>query len=305
VRRVARLLIRLYPGNWRERYGEEFEALIEDSPTSAGGLFDLLKGAIRMQMAVPSLPVLALVLSSVGVLAGLGISYLVTPSYVSTATLRFTQVQISPRAEVRPNLHEHMQACQQDVLSRTSLSWVIQDPRLDLYKNERARIPLEDVIEEMRHDVQVLPVAAESSSPVSLLFGIRFSYRDPEKAQKTVQTLLTRFQESNLFRQRDAMEAKRVRSLDQVDRMEARIAALEKRLGISSAPAASEDSRALARAIGFQLEVLDPPSMPQRPVFPNRIAFVATGLGAGLGLAGMVAVFRRRPPPIPFPAQPV
>jgi hypothetical protein len=305
VRRVGRLLIRFYPGNGRERYGEEFEALIEDSPASAGGLFDLLKGAVRMQMAVPSLPVLALVLSSVGVLAGLGISYLVTPSYVSTAALRFTPVRIGPGAEVHPNVHEHMQACQQEVLSRTSLSWIIQDPRLDLYKEERARIPLEDVIEEMRHDVQVLPGAAEDSSRAFLLFNIRFSYRDPEKARNTVQTLLTRFQEANLFRQRDAMEATRRRSLDQVDRMEARIAALEKRLGISAAPAVSEDSRAVSRAIGFQLEVLDPPSMPERPVYPNRIAFVATGLGAGLGLAGVIAVFRRRPPPIPFPVQPV
>ena len=34
MKRVALLLIRLYPANWRARYGEEFKALLEES--SAG-----------------------------------------------------------------------------------------------------------------------------------------------------------------------------------------------------------------------------------------------------------------------------
>ncbi|HXI42443.1 MAG TPA: hypothetical protein VNH83_20840 [Bryobacteraceae bacterium] len=43
-----------------------------------------------------------------------------------------------------------------------------------------------------------------------------------------------------------------------------------------------------------QLEVLDKPSMPQRPVRPNRAGITSLGLGAGI-LMGVLAVLVRRP----------
>jgi hypothetical protein len=70
MRRIPRALIRLYPANWRDRYGDEFEALLEDGPPNVFGLFDLLKGALKMQLNVPAFPKLAVVLSIVGLLGG-------------------------------------------------------------------------------------------------------------------------------------------------------------------------------------------------------------------------------------------
>lgn len=52
-----RWLLRLYPRAWRERYGDEFLALIEDAGLSARQLCDLLGGALdaRLRPQVPAL----------------------------------------------------------------------------------------------------------------------------------------------------------------------------------------------------------------------------------------------------------
>jgi hypothetical protein len=40
---------------------------------------------------------------------------------------------------------------------------------------------------------------------------------------------------------------------------------------------------------GERFRIVDPPSYPQRPEFPNRLKFCGTGLGIGLGLGLLVA----------------
>lgn len=42
-----------------------------------------------------------------------------------------------------------------EILSRTSLSELIQRPSMDLYRKERLRTPMEDVIEGMRRDIKI------------------------------------------------------------------------------------------------------------------------------------------------------
>lgn len=52
MKRLVYLAIRLYPRKWRDRYGSELDALIEDSrQTGLAGLLDILKGAITMRIA--------------------------------------------------------------------------------------------------------------------------------------------------------------------------------------------------------------------------------------------------------------
>ena len=38
--------LRLYPRAWRERYGDEMLALLEEHPAALGDLFDLIRGAL-------------------------------------------------------------------------------------------------------------------------------------------------------------------------------------------------------------------------------------------------------------------
>jgi uncharacterized protein involved in exopolysaccharide biosynthesis len=40
--------------------------------------------------------------------------------------------------------------------------------------------------------------------------------------------------------------------------------------------------------------VLDPASLPEKPVFPNRASFAAAGSGAGILLALAATIYKRR-----------
>ena len=287
----TRLVTRLYPTAWRRRYGDEFEALLEDRPPTLSSVFDLMKGATKMHLSVPSFPKLALLLSVAGLLTGLGISYLVTPTYVSEATMTLIQTPGSAPADLRPILAE----MEQEILSRTSLFSLMTDQRLDLYRNERARQPIEDVIATMRRDLEI-----GLTGPGSV-FHIRFAYSDRAKAHDTVQTLVTRFQESNLTRERTESNMKRYWSQDQPGGIEARLAAIEKRLGIPS-PASAPDTFNPFSPNRTTMWVIDPPSQPINPIWPDHPRFMYIGFGAGFIAALIVTAFRRRAQPaIPFP----
>jgi hypothetical protein len=77
-------LLRLYPPEWRARYGEEFEALLEEQQTSLGMVLDVLLGALdahlergrggsTMATRMRTLPALAISLGSLlWVISGLG-----------------------------------------------------------------------------------------------------------------------------------------------------------------------------------------------------------------------------------------
>lgn len=135
-----------------------------------------------------------------GLVVSTVVAFLVQNTYVSQATLEITPQQISDsivKTTINQQLTERISEMQQEILSRTSLSSMITDPRLDLYKEERASQPLEDVIENMRNQIHITVDAVPGERRASA-FSISFAYRDRTKAHDTVQTLITKFQEANL-----------------------------------------------------------------------------------------------------------
>jgi len=48
--RLMRLALRLYPRSWRQRYGAELEALIEDSQPGWRGAIDIARGGVAMRL---------------------------------------------------------------------------------------------------------------------------------------------------------------------------------------------------------------------------------------------------------------
>jgi len=129
--------------------------------------------------------------------------------FVSVATMRITPSQISDTivaSTINQQLTGRIEQMQQDILSRASLSAIITDPRLDLYKPDRASKPIEDVIEMMKtRDIRItieeVPGGLVERRAASA-FKITFAYSDPHKAQQVVQTLVTKFQDSNAVSQR-------------------------------------------------------------------------------------------------------
>lgn len=142
-----------------------------------------------------------------GVVIAIVVAFVLPNTYVSQAEMQITPAQISSNivaSTLNQQLTERIMQMENEILSRTSLSGIIQDPRLDLYKADRDSKPLEDVIETMRtRDIHIgiVSLPGEASRKASA-FTISFSYPDRLKAQQTVQALITKFQDANQTSQR-------------------------------------------------------------------------------------------------------
>ena len=93
MNRLFRLAVRLYPSWWRQRYGAEFEALLEDVKPGWRELFDVITGAFTMQLKTPgTIPV---VCALAGAVVG-GIIAIRTPEvFASSATIRLNARNIA------------------------------------------------------------------------------------------------------------------------------------------------------------------------------------------------------------------
>lgn len=132
----------------------------------------------------------AVVISVVG-------AFLWPNTYVSSAVIKVQPQQI-PEAYVQSNVNQLMSdriaSMAQSVLSRAILTSIIQS--LDLYPRDRNRLPMEDVIDKMRKDIQignVLSYGAQNASKIVPAFQIQFAYTDRYKAQKVVSEISTKF----------------------------------------------------------------------------------------------------------------
>lgn len=138
-----------------------------------------------------------------GVVVAVVIAFLWPDTYVSSAVMRITPPQVPERlvpSATNVQMADRLQQMQQDILSRPSLSELIQRPGLDLYRDDRARKPMEDVIEHMRRgiSINVLEVGSSRDRRGASAFRIAFSYPDRYKAQAVVRELVTKFTEQNV-----------------------------------------------------------------------------------------------------------
>jgi uncharacterized protein involved in exopolysaccharide biosynthesis len=136
-----------------------------------------------------------------GIVASICIAFMLPNEYTSKATMQITPAAISDsmvQSTINTQLNERVMQMQQTILSRTELSLIIQDPKLNLYREELKTKPLEDVIDAMRKDVSINIVALPGAlSKRASAFEISFNYYDRYKAMQTVQTLMTKFDDLN------------------------------------------------------------------------------------------------------------
>jgi capsular polysaccharide biosynthesis protein len=256
MRRWILLAARLYPRAWRERYGEEFQALLEDVKPGWRELADVIGGALKMQIAKGITPLKTMAaLAVAGMIVAAVASFAVPRRYVSSAVVRIAAQADAP---------QRIDAIRMDVLSRGNLAALICKPSWDLYSEERQRAPLEDAIEQMQRDIQIRPVAAPSPNGAQAL-GVFFTYPDKEKAQAVVRELATEVVSYNAAVNRNRGEVWQ--------------------RAWPSVPLPP----------GHGLEILSVAYLPQKPVSPNRFEFVACGLGAGLVPGLLTALVMRWP----------
>src|SRR3954466_8168822 len=80
-----------------------------------------------------------------GLVVAVVVAFLWKDTYVSTAVMRITPQTISSAlvpTVVNMQMQQRLQQMQQEILSRSSLTELIQRPSLDLYRTERQRYPL-------------------------------------------------------------------------------------------------------------------------------------------------------------------
>jgi polysaccharide chain length determinant protein (PEP-CTERM system associated) len=92
------------------------------------------------------------------------------------------------RATVTTEIGDRLRSIREQILTRTRLELIIRD--LDLYRSERARMPMEDVVERMRRDVVVEIVKGET-------FRVAYISDDPRKAMGVAERLASEFTNEN------------------------------------------------------------------------------------------------------------
>ncbi|MGE3507413.1 MAG: GNVR domain-containing protein [Vicinamibacterales bacterium] len=98
------------------------------------------------------------------------------------------------RSTVTIRTEDRLDVVTQQVTSRTQLEQMIRD--FDLYPRERARLPMESVVERMRSDIAIELVRTARNEPVDA-FHVRFTYGDPDVATRVTQRLGTLYIDRN------------------------------------------------------------------------------------------------------------
>jgi hypothetical protein len=136
-------------------------------------------------------------------------------------------------------------------LSRANLSEIIQRPSLQLYKKERARVPMNEVVENMRKDIRIAPRGDG-------VVEVAFAYPDRAKAQATTAALVNRL----------AISMTSIRQNS---------ASLWQRAWPNDPPPA-----------GQKVALVSAPDLPETPVGSTRPIFLAIGTAAGVFAAWLL-----------------
>lgn len=163
------------------------------------------------------------------------IAFLWPDTYVSVATIRVVPPQV-PENFVPPNvsldLEGRVNTLVQLILNRATLTTVINTH--GLYKRELARLPIDDVIEDMRrHDLKVVPILQnlnQAQKPQYPAFEIRFAYRDRFIAQKVTTDLVARFLAENVREVSEQTVSTTQFLRDQWDESKKKLEAIEQKL---------------------------------------------------------------------------
>jgi len=157
-------LILLYPKAWRNRYENEFKALLDDVSPTWRTFFDVFGGALKMQMKIWNPWKIIAAFAIVGVVAAVGFAVMMPDRFVSTAIIKIGKAD-----------PEELVAAIQRVEGRGFLAQLINEE--DLYKRERTRVPMGDVMEQMRQkDILIRWVSGPDGRALSV------SYDAPDAA---------------------------------------------------------------------------------------------------------------------------
>jgi len=243
-----------------------------------------------------------------GLAAGWIASYFWPESYISEATLRLVPSIVSqdllPHDPV--DIENFLERERTIVLSRNLLTTIINN--FDLYRSERKRLPMEDVVEEFRKSVRI-------ESPGANLIRVAFTYDNRFLANKVTQDLASRIINESITTRSNMVAATAEFFQDQVEKVGKSWLTLSAKVKITPASDPGYELLAFARdqkrkeyesmeqKLGIaqslkdlagrgqdmHLELLDAASLPQQA---SIAGILLVGLGCGLA-GGLLPALRR------------
>jgi polysaccharide chain length determinant protein (PEP-CTERM system associated) len=146
----------------------------------------------------------AIVCFLVGPIIGYGLTLVLPAKYTSTTTVLVEESKV-PITFITPvvtqTLGARLSTMQEQILSRSRLQPLIE--RFSLYKSDRSKLPMEELVGRMRKNVTVAPIkplAVTGSVVVPAMpgFTISFTDDDPKMAQQICTEIVSMFMEENL-----------------------------------------------------------------------------------------------------------
>jgi len=192
MKRWVRRASYLYPASWRSRYAMEFEAMLDEIEIGWKDFFDILKGALTMQFTSWNFKVILLTFAAIGAVAAAAAAFRIPSEYRSTSVLRYT-TNSPNQGDADFAVSDDLNDIEGQALSRTSMERLIVG--LDLYKTERATMPMEAIVQQMRsNDIQVKWLRNLGSNRQDrVAFAISATYPDAKLAQAVNRELVAKF----------------------------------------------------------------------------------------------------------------
>ncbi len=132
--------------------------------------------------------------------------YLYPDSYTSQAVVKIVPQQVPQnlvQEAINQQMSDRINSMAQTILSRSVLTNIIHS--FGLYPRELSRMPIEDVIELMKKNIQIQPVASSTGGSDHLpAFAVAYSYENRLQAQKVVQDLVSKFIDENIHNRSNA-----------------------------------------------------------------------------------------------------
>lgn len=179
---LTRFVISLYPQSWRERYGAEFEALIEDMPSNLANTLDILKGALRMRLSAWSPIRVVLIAAVLGAIGGVLACVLLSRGYASEISIGVSRASIGTQTRSQ-HVGHYVEKVIDTAFNKASLETAVQT--LELTGKRGLNLPRAGA--QFKRSITVSRL--EESNGMSR-FVVRFQCRDPKVAREVDEKLV-------------------------------------------------------------------------------------------------------------------
>lgn len=188
-------------------------------------------------------------------------AYLWPNSYVSDAAVRSVPPAL-PTSFVEPilnvDVNARLSSMAQQILKRETLAYLIEKHRL--YPDERAGMPISDVVEVMRRDVNInVPSVKNNRSGTTVIYRVSFKYEDRRLAQAVVADMVSRLltdnekeRESESRQNKEFLGGESVVAKQRLDEVEQKLAAFRAR---NAAAMPEQSSLVLGQLTSLQQQV--------------------------------------------------